>query len=135
MALVWGEGTGGAPLPFPTLPLAMKRTQRKRMGEKMWLFICIQEILVLRKSFFHRRGQISHFNHPRVSSVNRMATLPPGTFRGEKITTKPSLSFDLILMSTLTWITEKELKPEINKRRRPILLKETLEKFLAAVRK
>ena len=52
-------------------------------------------ILVLRKSFFHRRGEISHFKHPRVSAVNHMATPSTRTFRGEKITTtKPSLSFD-----------------------------------------
>ena len=58
--------------------------QRRTMGKKMWLFICIQEILVLRKSLFHRRGEISHFKHPRVSAVNRMATPPTRTFRGKK---------------------------------------------------
>ena len=36
------------------------------------------------------------------------------TFRDKKTpTTKPILSFDLILKSTLAWITEKELEPEI----------------------
>ena len=36
------------------------------------------------------------------------------TFREEKIaTTKLILSFDSILMSTLTWITEKELEREM----------------------
>ena len=34
-------------------------------------------------------------------------------FREKNTTTKPSLFFDLILMSTLRWITEKELDPEI----------------------
>ena len=54
------------------------------------------------------RGEILHFKHPHVSAVNRLATR---TFREEKIaTTKLILSFDSILMSTLTWITEKELE-------------------------
>ena len=34
-------------------------------------------------------------------------------FREKKTTTKPSLFFDLILMSILRWITEKELELEI----------------------
>ena len=38
-------------------------------------------------------------------------------------------------MSTLTWITEKELKREIKKQRRPIALEETHEHFKVAVRK
>ena len=39
-------------------------------------------------------------------------------------------------MSILTWITEKELTREINKKQRgPIWLEEKLENFIAAVRK
>ena len=57
------------------------------------------------------RGEILHFKYPRVSALNRIATR---TFRYKTTTTtKTILSFDLILMSTLTWITEKELEREI----------------------
>ena len=57
------------------------------------------------------RGEILYFKYPRVSAVNRIATQ---SLRDNKITTtKPILSFDFILMSTLTWITEKELELEI----------------------
>ena len=49
---------------------------------------------------------------PLVSAVNHMAAQ---TFREEKTNNKKmSLSFHLILMSTLTWITGKELEREIN---------------------
>ena len=41
---------------------------------------------------------------------------------------------DLILMSTLTWIAEKELGREIKKQRRRISLEERHENFIAAVR-
>ena len=37
-------------------------------------------------------------------------------------------------MSTLTWITEKELEQEIKKQLRPILLEEKHENFIAMVR-
>ena len=37
-------------------------------------------------------------------------------------------------MSTLTWITEKELQQEIKKQLRPILLEEKHENFVAMVR-
>ena len=47
-----------------------------------------------------------HFKYPRVSVVNSIATR---TFKEKITTTKPIGSFDLILMSKLTWITEKEL--------------------------
>ena len=59
----------------------------------------------------------------------------PNFQREKKTTTKPSLSFDWILMSTLTWITEKELERDIKKQRRPISLEEKHENFIAAVRK
>lgn len=64
-------------------------------------YLCIEEILVLRKSAvstFERppirvsQSEILHFKHPHVSAVNRIPTK----------TTKPSLSFGQILMSTLT---------------------------------
>ena len=61
-----------------------KRAKRRTMGKKIWLFICIQETLILRESFCHRRGEISHFKHPRVSAVNRMATQTPGLLEGKK---------------------------------------------------
>ena len=40
----------------------------------------------------------------------------PYLWRNKTPTTKPILSFDLILMSTLTWITEKELEREVKKK-------------------
>ena len=43
--------------------------------------------------------------------VRRLITTQ--TFKEKKKTTRPILSFKFILMSTLTWITEKELKREI----------------------
>ena len=51
------------------------------------------------------------------------------TFRQKKT----SLSFHKILMSTLTWITGKELKREI-KQRKPISLEEKHENNIAVVR-
>ena len=82
-----------------------------------YLRVRIQEILVLAKwsvrtSTPHvSRGEILYFKNPHVSAVNRIATQ---TLRDNKITTtKPTLSFDLILMSALTCITEKELELEI----------------------
>jgi len=52
-----------------------------------------------------------HFKHPGILAVNHIAAR---TFRDKKATTtKPILSFDLILKSTLMWITEKELEQEI----------------------
>ena len=64
----------------------------------------------VRPPLHESRDEILHFEHPRVSAVNRIA------FRTQEIkatTTKPILCFELILMSTLTWITEKELEREI----------------------
>ena len=54
------------------------------------------------------RGDILHFKHLRVSSA--VKHIKTWTFRDRK---RPILSFDFILISTLTWITEKELEPEI----------------------
>ena len=75
-------------------------------------YLCVPESLVLRKSSVSTseglpihvsQSEILHFKHPHVSAVNRIPTK----------TTKPSLSFDQILMSALTWITEKDLEREI----------------------
>ena len=67
--------------------------------------------------------------YPRVSAVNRTATR---TFRDKTTTTKPILSFHLILMSTL--ITERAGARD-NKQRRLITLEEQQETFIAVVRK
>ena len=94
------------------------------MGKKNWLSMHPRNFgseKIVRKRPYVRppirvsRGEILHFKYPRVSAVNRIATR---TFRGKKAkttttTTKTILSFDLILMSPLTWITEKELKRAI----------------------
>ena len=70
-------------------------------------YLCIQVVLVLRKSYIRSYvipplhvswSGISYFKHPRVSAVNQLATL---------------FFNDEIWMSTLTWITEKELELEI----------------------
>ena len=66
-----------------------------------------------------------HFKHPRVFAVNRIASL---TFRDKTTTTKPILYFDLILMSTLTWVTEKVLERD-KKQRRPISLEKKHKNF------
>ena len=67
----------------------------------------------LRPPLHVSRSDILHFKYTRVSAVNRIATR---TFRDKKTTTtKPILSFDLILKSTLARIKEKKLEPEINK--------------------
>ena len=82
------------------------------MGKNIWLsmyqgnfgsekIVCTN----IRPPLHVSRGEILHVKHPHVSAVNRLATR---TFREER-TTKLVLSFDSILMSTLTWITEKEL--------------------------
>ena len=47
----------------------------------------------------------------------------------------PTLSFDLISMSTLTWITKKELEREIKIKGDKISLEEKQKRFMAAVRK
>ena len=109
-------------------------------------YLCIHEILVLTKSSL--RTYVHHFmlagvklrisSTPRVSVVNHMAT---GTLRErqrEKTTTttrKPSLSFDWILMSTLTWKTEKELKREILNNGDQFHWKKNIKILQAAVRK
>ena len=46
----------------------------------------------------------------------------------------PTLSLDLILMSTLTWITEKEIEREI-KPKETNFVKRKQKNFVAAVRK
>ena len=54
----------------------------------------------------------------------------PRLLEGKKKTkTKPSLFFDLILMSRLTWITEKELEREINDKEDKISLETQHEPF------
>ena len=80
------------------------------------------EILVLRKSSEREyvtvhtstlhvsRDEILYFKHPRVLTVNG---IPSWTFRDKKTTTKSILYFDLILMSTLTWITKKKLERKV----------------------
>ena len=86
------------------------------MGKKIWLSMNPRNFgsRKITRTYVHplhvSRGEILHFKYPRVSAVNRIATQ---TLRDNKRTTKPILSFDLILMSTLTWITEKELELEI----------------------
>ena len=62
--------------------------------------------------------------------VHVTVILDTQTFRGKKkTTTKPSLFFDLILMSRLTWITEKELEREINDKEDKISLETQHEQF------
>ena len=57
------------------------------------------------------QDEILHFKHPRVSAVNRIASRP---FSDKTNNNKKSiLSFDLISMSTLTWMAEKGLEREI----------------------
>ena len=93
------------------------------MGKKIWLSMYSRNFgsekivcTFVRPPLHVSRGEILHFKHPHVSAVNRLATR---TFREEKIaTTKLILSFDSILMSTLTWITEKELERGIKQMRR-----------------
>ena len=46
----------------------------------------------------------------------------------------PTLSFDLISMSTLTWITERA-RARVKNQTRPISLEEKQKEFIAAVRK
>ena len=58
---------------------------------------------------------------------------PPGLLE-RKNNNKVEYFSKLFLMSTLTWITEKELARVIKKRRR-ISLEEKHENFIAAVRK
>ena len=68
------------------------------------------------------RGEILHFNYARFSAVNRIDTR---TLKDKKTTAaKPILCFYLILMSTLTSITEKELERETKKEKRPFALEE-----------
>ena len=82
------------------------------MGKKIWLSMhpinfgskkIVRTRQYVRIPLHVSRGGILHFKHPPVSEVNRR------TPRNKKktTTTKPILSFDLILMSTLTLITEK----------------------------
>ena len=62
--------------------------------------------------------------------VHVTVILDTQTFKGKKKTTsKPSLFFDLILMSRLTWITEKELEREINDKEDKISLETQYEQF------
>ena len=89
--------------------------------------LCIQEILALRKaplcmSTFHVSwGEILHLKYQHVLAVNCIAT---ETFSDKKQPQSQFFSFDLILMSTLTCISEKELEPEIKKPSRSISFEE-----------
>ena len=95
-------------------------------------FLIIQEILILRTTSVRvrpplnvSRGEILHFKYPRASAVNRIETW---TFRYKKkkkttTTTKLVLSFDLMSMSKLTWMTEKELERQIKTKRDQFRLK------------
>ena len=53
----------------------------------------------------------------------------PRHLEGKTTTTKPSLFFDLILMSRLTWKTEKELEREIKNKGDKISLETQHEQF------
>ena len=70
------------------------------------------------------RVEILHFKYTRISAVNR--SIATRTFRDKNNNNNEadSQSFDLILKSTLAWITEKELEPEIKRQRRPISFEE-----------
>ena len=76
-------------------------------------------------------GEAVHFKHPCILVVNHMATW---TFREKKQQHSWVWFFNLILMYTLTWITEKELELELKniKQRRRILLQGN---FIVVVRK
>ena len=50
-------------------------------------------------------------------------------------TTKPILYFDLILMSTLAWITEKELERKVENEETNFVVRKTTILYIAAVRK
>ena len=71
------------------------------MGKKIWLSMhprnfgsekIVRTRPYVRLPLHVNRVEILHFKYPRVSAVNRIATR----------TTKPILSFELILLSTLT---------------------------------
>ena len=72
------------------------RVARSTMSKNLG-YLCIQEILVLRKSSLLRpplhvsRGEILQVKDPRVSAANRTATR---TFGDKKTTTKPVVSFE-----------------------------------------
>ena len=101
----------------------LSRARSARSGLP-WLrkfgYLCIQKIWVLGKSpvrpyvrppLHVSRGEILFVKYPHVSAVNHIATR---TFRDEKYNiNKADSFFRLILMFTLTWITEKELQREI----------------------
>ena len=70
--------------------------------------LCISENRPYVRPALHvSRNEILHFTHPRVSTINRIASLP---FTDKNKNQKRILSFDLLSMSTLTWMTEKELQ-------------------------
>ena len=74
---------------------------------KFWFW---QNRLYVRTPFHVSRGKILHFKQPRLFAVNRMATR---TFREKKQQQSRIFFLDRILMSTLTWITEKDVEREI----------------------
>ena len=77
--------------------------------ERGWTKLSVRSTYV-RPSLHANRIEILHFKYPLVSVVNRITTR---TFREKKKQGRSILSFNFILMSTLTWITEKELEREI----------------------
>ena len=77
-------------------------------------------------------GEIFHFKYPHVLAVNCIATR---TFSDRKQPQSQFFSSDLILMSTLMCISEKELEPEKKKQRRSISFEEKNEHFTVVVRK
>ena len=68
-----------------------------------------------------------------ASAVRRLITTQ--TFREKRKTTRPILSFKFILISTLTWITEKELEREIKNKGDQFRWKKNVTIFIAVVRK
>ena len=82
-----------------------KRAQRSTIGKKIWLSMHPRSFgsdKIVRTEYVRTLPphvspiEILHFNYPGVLAVNRIATR---IFREKATTTKPILSFDVILMT------------------------------------
>ena len=95
---------------------------RNTIGKKIWFW---EKRPYVRPRLPVSQDESLHLKRPCVLALKRIASL---TLEIQTTTTKPILYFDLILMSTLMWITEKELERD-KKQRRPISLKEKHKNF------
>ena len=121
--------------------LARSRARNRAPWVRKFGNLCIQEILVLRKSSVRStyvrpplhvsRDEILHFKHMRVSAVNRIASR---AFRDKNNNNKANSFFRLNFNVYVDVDNGERARARDKKQRRKISLKEKHENFIVAVR-